>query len=132
MKLASLTAILFFISMGNIPSVHAAPGRTAMQEVEATGEGANANEAFKQAVNDAIRQVVGTLVSAENLVNNDRVLKDEVLTLSDGSVEKVISQEKVKSDNGTWQVKLKCIVRKGQLYGKLQESKLPTVKFDGV
>lgn len=104
----------------------------AMQEVEATGTGATEEEAFKQAVVDAVRQVVGALVSAENVVKNDRVIKDEVLTLSNGFVDKVLNRDKTKMDDGTWQVKLRCIVRKGQLYGKLQKANVPTVKFDGV
>ena len=109
-----------------------AKGVPALQEVEAAGQGANADDAFKQAVVDAVRQVVGTLVSAENVVNNDRVIKDQVLTLSNGFVEKVIKQEKSKSDDGTWQVKLKCMVRKGQVYDKLRTANVPTVKFDGL
>jgi len=113
-------------------SASAGKGVPTMQEVEATGAGATEDEAFKQAVVDAVRQVVGTLVSAENVINNDRVIKDEVLTLSDGFVEKVLSQAKVKLDDGTWQAKLKCIVRKGQLFGKLQKANVPTIKFDGV
>lgn len=110
----------------------AAKGVPALQEVEATGTGSTENEAFKQAVVDAVRQVVGTLVSAENVIKNDRVIKDEVLTLSNGFVEKVLNQDKTKMDDGTWQMKLKCIVRKGQLYGNLQKARVPTIKFDGV
>ena len=113
-------------------SASAGKGVPTMQELQATGAGATEDEAFKQAVVDAVRQVVGTLVSAENVINNDRVIKDEVLTLSDGFVEKVLSQDKAKLDDGTWQVKLKCIVRKGQLFGKLQKANVPTIKFDGV
>jgi hypothetical protein len=106
-------------------------GVPAVQEVDATGEGATEDEAFRQAVVDAVRQVVGTLVSAENVVSNERVIKDEVLTLSNGFVEKVLNQDKTKLDDGTWQVKLKCIVRRGQVYSKLQQARVPTVKVDG-
>ena len=113
------------------PRPETTSGPAPFQEVDATGQGTSEDDAFKQAVNDAVRQVVGTLVSAENVINNDRVIKDEVLTLSNGFVEKVLSQDKTKLDDGTWQVKLKCIVRKGQLYGRLQEVKVPTVKFEG-
>lgn len=132
MKRNFFTVILLLVSLATICSAYAQSGPPPLQEVEATGQGTNADDAFKQAVIDAVRQVVGTLVSAENVIENDRVIKDEVLTLSNGFVEKVLSQEKTKLDDGTWQVKLKCIVRKGQLYGKLQEVKVPTVKFEGV
>jgi hypothetical protein len=110
----------------------AAKGVPATQEVEATGTGTTENEAFKQAVVDAVRQVVGTLVSAENVVKNDRVVKDEVLTLSNGFVEKVLKQEKNQQADGSWLVRLKCVIRKGQLYRNLQKANVPTIKFDGV
>ena len=132
MKKTSLSIILLLALLAAISNAYAQSGPPPMQEVEATGQAADADAAFKQAVNDAVRQVVGTLVSAENVVNNERVIKDQVLTLSDGFVEKVLNQDKTKLDDGTWQVKLKCIVRKGQLYGRLQEVKVPTVKFEGV
>lgn len=132
MKKTSLSIILLVALLAAISNAYAQSGPPPMQEVEATGQAADADAAFKQAVNDAVRQVVGTLVSAENVINNERVIKDQVLTLSDGFVEKVLNQDKTKLDDGTWQVKLKCIVRKGQVYGRLQEVKVPTVKFEGV
>ena len=102
------------------------------QEVDASGQGTTENDAFKQAVVDAVRQVVGTLVTSENVVNNERVIQDKILTVSNGFVEKVLSQNKKKLADGTWVVNLKCVVRKGQLYGSLQKANVPTVKFDGV
>jgi|GEM_PF-4510043 len=109
-----------------------AKGVPAMEEVEATGAGVTEDEAYRQAVVDAVRQVVGTLVSAENVVKNDRIIKDEVLTLSNGFVEKVLEREKTRQPDGSWEVRLKCIVRNGQVYGKLQKAKVPTIKFDGL
>lgn len=135
----NLLSVLLMFSGVNTPAQEgpattardAAKGVPALQEVVATGTGLTEDEAFKQAIVDAVRRVVGTLVSAENVVKNDRVIKDEVLTLSNGFVEKVLNQDKTKMDDGTWQVKLKCIVRKGQLYGKLQGAKIPTIKLEG-
>ena len=132
MKKTSLAIILLLALLAAISNTYAQSGPPPMQEVEASGQAADADTAFKQAVNDAVRQVVGTLVSAENVIKNERVIKDEVLLLSNGFVEKVLNQDKTKLDDGTWQVKLKCIVRKGQLYGRLQEANVPTIKFDGV
>jgi len=102
-----------------------------MMVVDATGSGVTEDEAFRQAVVDAVRQVVGTLVSAESVVSNDKVIKDQVLTLSKGFVEKVLSREKSKQADGTWEVKLKCIVRKGQVYSTLKTANVPLVKVDG-
>lgn len=107
-------------------------GVAPVQEIEAAGEGATEDETFRQAVVDAVRQVVGTLVSAENVVSNEKVIKDQVLTLSNGFVEKIIKRERRKLASGTWEVKLRCLVRKGQVYDKLREANVPTVRFDGV
>ena len=82
-----------------------------LEEVESIGEGVSENDAFKQAVVDAVRQVTGTLVASETLIEDEEVIKDEVLTLSNGFVEKVLEQKKTKNSDGTWTVKLKCVVR---------------------
>lgn len=102
-----------------------------LEKVESIGEGASENDAFKQAVVDAVRQVTGTLVASETLIEDEEVIKDEVLTLSNGFVEKVLEQKKTKNSDGTWTVKLKCIVRKGKVYEKLKEAHVPTIKVDG-
>lgn len=102
-----------------------------LEEVESSGEGVSENDAFRQAVVDAVRQVTGTLVASETLIEDEEVIKDEVLTLSNGFVEKVLEQKKTKNSDGTWTVKLKCIVRKGKVYEKLKEAHIPTIKVDG-
>lgn len=132
MKAFFIILILLLVTILPIPGVSAESGPPPMQEVEATGQGINADEAFKQAVIDAVRQVVGTLVSAENVISNDKLIKDEVLTLSNGFVEQVIKQEKSKTVDGAWNVKLRCVVRKGQVYDVLQKANVPTTKVDGI
>ena len=102
-----------------------------LQEVEAKGTGITEDEAFKQAVVDAVRQAVGTLVTSENVVKNDKLIKDEILTFSNGFVEKVIKKE-TRNLDGVWETKLICMVRKGKLYDTLQLAKIPTVQIDGV
>ena len=134
-SLASGVGGLLAQDSATAPSRAAGPpgkGGLAAQEVDAAGEGATEDEAFRQAVVDAVRQVVGTLVSAENVVSNEKVIKDEVLTLSNGFVEKVIKRGRRKLPSGSWEVKLRCLVRKGQVYDKLREANVPTVRFDGV
>ena len=132
MKTFFITLSLLLVTILPIPGVSAESGPPPMQEVEATGQGITEDEAFKQAVVDAVRQVVGTLVSAENIISNDKLIKDEVLTLSNGFVEQVIKQEKSKTVDGAWNVKLRCVVRKGQVYDVLQKANVPTTKVDGI
>ena len=131
MKILMLTLVTLLL-FGAVINCKAESGPPAFAETEVTGRGATEDEAFKQAVVEAVRSVVGTLVTAENVVSNDQVIKDKVLTLSNGFVEKVLEQKKQKLTDGTYEVALKCVVRKGQLYGTLKEANVPTVKFDGV
>ena len=123
--------ILFAIATVNVWNLNAESEPDPLQEVEASGEGINENDAFKQAVVDAVRQVTGTLVTSETLIQEENVIKEEILSLSNGFVEKVLEQKKIKNPDGTWAVKLKCVVRKGKVYEKLKEVNVPTIKFDG-
>ena len=113
-------------------SCHAESGPPTFVIADVTGRGSTEDAAFKQAVVEAVRSVVGTLVTAENVVANDQVIQDKVLTLSNGFVEKVLEQKKRQITDGTYEVALKCIIRKGQLYGSLKNAKVPTMKFDGI
>ena len=54
--------------------------------VTATGIGKDADAALRNALRNAVRQVVGTLVDAQQLVSNDALVKDEILTHSAGYV----------------------------------------------
>jgi hypothetical protein len=141
MKIASIVAVFLSActldgaALANNSNPIAARNQTVpkMQEVDASGSGETPQEAFKQAVTDAVRKVVGTLVSAETALQNGDIIKDQFLTLSNGFIEKVISKEETRQPNGTWVVKLKCVVRKGEIYGTLKEKNIPvSTKFDGV
>ncbi len=116
---------------GQNPPLRAPTGASATQVVDATGSGASEDEAFKQAVVDAVRQVVGTLVSAETKESNEKIIKDQVLTLNKGFVQQVLSREKSRQPDGTWEVKLKCIVSKEQVRSTLISINVPTVRVDG-
>ncbi|SDM86953.1 hypothetical protein SAMN04488502_10861 [Dendrosporobacter quercicolus] len=60
---------------------------TAMaKEVSVQGFGLNREEAINDALRNAVEQTVGTLVSAETLVKNMRMVKDEIYTNSKGYV----------------------------------------------
>lgn len=63
--------------------------------VKARGVGANKVEALKDAYRDAVERAVGLYVDAEQIVENDKVIKDQILTQSNAYIEKfeVIGKE---------------------------------------
>lgn len=130
-----LTSLLFCLLVANFSSLgtrlRAAPLALTQEVDGASGQGTTENEARLQAYRDAIQQVVGVLVTSKNVVDNEKVIQDKILSVSNGFIDKILKEEKKQLADGTWQVNINCIVRKGELYGSLQKANVPTVKFDG-
>ena len=89
--------------------------------VSATGYGASVEEAKKDAVRNAIRQAVGELAGAETLVENDELVKDKILTLSNAVVTKADYGEPRAAGDGLWEVAVQALVKKGRLNQALEE-----------
>lgn len=102
----------------------------ATQTVIAEGVGANEDEALKDAFRVAVRQVVGAVVDAETLVKNDDVVKDQVLTYSDGFIkeQKVISTKK---DGGLVRTTIQATVERRKVIQKLQAANVTVKKIEG-
>lgn len=101
-------------------------------DVVATGYGMTVREATKAALRSAVEQVVGTMVDATTLVENDKLIEDEILTCSAGMIasSKAIGEPK-KSPDGIYTVKVKASVKKSQLQEKLRATSAVNVALDG-
>lgn len=55
-----------------------AQGQDQLVDVVATGYGTTVREATKAALRSAVEQVVGTMVDATTLVENDKLIEDEI------------------------------------------------------
>ncbi|MFZ4596629.1 MAG: hypothetical protein ACOYOF_20410 [Verrucomicrobiaceae bacterium] len=89
------------------------------QAVVADGVGKTENDALKDAFRNAVQQVVGLVLDADVLVRNDAVIRDQVLTYSDGFVHKydVLSQ---RIENGLTHVRISAVVEHRSLVEKLE------------
>lgn len=118
---AGLTVALSTINAADPPEV---------VTVVADGTGTTIEEATKDAIRNAVRQVVGVLIDAETQVKNDEVIADKVIALSNGFVKKF---EKVseKKEGGLIRVKIKAQVEKGQVTASLKAAKVITTAVDG-
>jgi len=56
--------------------------------VVASGIGKTEDAALKQAFSNAVTQVVGTIVDAETMVQNDKIISEQILTYSNAIVTK--------------------------------------------
>ena len=100
------------------------------QTVFAEGVGTTKEEALKDAFRAAVRQVVGEVVDGETLVKNEELVKDQVLTYSDG----FIPEHKVTSDkheNGIFRVGIQAKVQRRSVVMKLKAAKITLKNLDG-
>ena len=85
------------------------------------GTGADRAEALKDAYRDAIERAVGMYVDAEQMVKNEELVKDQILTQSNAYIEeyKVLKEET--RANGIVELKISANVRKTVLTRKLSD-----------
>lgn len=90
------------------------------RKVVATGYGYSAEEATSQALRSAVEQAVGAVVGGQTVIENDEVIKDEVLSLSHGFVKthRVLATEGNATDG--FEVTVVAIVTERQLMQTLE------------
>lgn len=81
----------------------------------AFGSGTNKEEAIKNALREALEQTYGTFVSSNTQLVNDELVKDDIVSVSSGNIEKysVLSTEDLK--DGRTSVNLKATISIGRL-----------------
>ena len=102
-----------------------------VQTTVSQGIGSSADAALKDALNQAVQQVVGSLVNSETLVKNDKLIKEEILTHSNGYVKKYHVLKKVHPiSNGMYSVTIKAEVVEQTLKERLNNINVTQVTLD--
>jgi hypothetical protein len=91
-------------------------------EVNAKGQGESVEAAQKDAIRNAIKMAVGELVGSKTLVENDDLVEDKILTLSNAMVEKADYGAAKSIGDGLFEVTVKALVKKGQLNQELEKA----------
>lgn len=107
MKIKSVIITFFSCLLLAMPLVAQAP-----QEVTLTvsSDGPTKEEATKNALRSAIEQAYGAFVSANTTILNDELVKDEIVTISNGSIKDYKEISAVQTDNGNHFVTLSATV----------------------
>ncbi|MDZ4849972.1 MAG: hypothetical protein SGI77_11860 [Pirellulaceae bacterium] len=108
------------------------PGNGQTQKVVAEGVGATADEALKDAFRNAVQHVVGAVVDAETLVENDKIIADKVLSYSNGfitSFDEVLGSKTLQG--GLHRIKIKAQVERRSVIAKLKAADVTMKAFDG-
>jgi len=96
------------------------------KEVVSTGYGRNEKEALKHAFNAAVEQYVGIVIDSETLVQNGKLIKDEIITASNGYIQNynVLS---TKNDDGFFEVTIKASVKSQKIFEKITNLNIATI-----
>lgn len=89
--------------------------------VTARGTGITESDARKNALVNAMQQAVGSFMDTETLVENDQLIHDQVLSVSDGFVRKsdLIGSSK-KNNEGLYEVSIRAEVERGKVQERLK------------
>ena len=85
------------------------------RRVTVDGVGATADEALKDCFRKAVSTVMGSIIDAETRVENDRLVLERILTLSDGYVESYEELGKAYSEGGLVHRRIVAVVRRDSL-----------------
>ena len=109
-----------------------AEAATSQKKITVVGLGVSPDAAEKQAITDAVRQAVGAYIDSDTLVQNEEVIKDRILTVSNGFVKeyKVIAPAR-KRDDGLFEIQIVAKVEINQLLAALKSTSLIHADLDG-
>ncbi|WP_027187761.1 hypothetical protein [Desulfovibrio cuneatus] len=107
-------------------------GATAEREVLSTGLGLTEEAARKQAFRSAVQNVIGAMVITETLVQNEELVRDKVLSHSDGYISKATQVGPARPlEGGLVEVTMRVTVKSDRLKAKLSDENISQVRFDG-
>ena len=89
--------------------------------VRGKGTGADRAEALKDAYRDAVERAVGLYVDAEQMMKNEDLVKDQILTQSNAYIEKYDVAKETTKPNGLVKVQILAEVRKAALTKKISD-----------
>ena len=94
---------------------------TEIVKVKGCGVGADRAEALKDAYRDAVERAVGLYVDAEQMMKNEDLVKDQILTQSNAYIEKYDVAKETTKPNGLVKVQILAEVRKAALTKKISD-----------
>lgn len=101
-----------------------------IEKVVSVGAGETADAARLDAIRNAVEQVIGTYVSSDTMVQNNALIKDEILSFSGGYVRdlRVVATER---GEGLFRTKIEASVVSTKLKRKIQALNIATKTVDG-
>ncbi len=99
-------------------------------QIVAQGVGLDADSALRNAYSNAIQQALGLYVDASTLVQNDQIIKDQVLTHSRGLIQEVTTVSQG-IENGLMTVSIRATIKKQPLVDHITPVIKTSARIDG-
>ena len=80
-----------------------------------SGQGKTQDEAKQKALRSAIEQAFGTFISSKTEILNDKLVKDEIVSVTNGNIEKFDVISEIQIPDGGYAITLKAIVSVSKL-----------------
>ena len=112
---------LMVVAAGLLAASFAIAQDVEIVKVKGRGVGADKTEALKDAYRDAVERAVGLYVDAEQMMKNEELVKDQILTQSNAYIEKYDVVKEDAKPNGLVEVQILAEVRKTALTKKISD-----------
>jgi len=123
-----LTVFIFVLAFALLNNVYSQDNKTVT--ITVTGSGKTQQEALQTALRNAIEQAFGTFISSNTTILNDELVKDEIVSVSNGNIQKYEVLAEVQTQDGKWNNTVKAIISIDKLTS-FSESKGIRVDFKG-
>ncbi len=131
-KSTLILMVLVFLTTFVSSLAFAAQATTGEKEVVMIGIGTTEDKAKQQAYRSAIQSVIGAMVLSETIVENESLVRDKILSHSDGYVVKATQIGATRQlEGGLLEVTMRITVKSEQLKAKLQSENITMASMDG-
>ncbi len=120
--------LILIVSIALGINAHAQDDKTVTLVV--SGQGKTQDEAKQNALRSAIEQAFGTFISSKTEILNDNLVKDEIVSVASGNIQKFEIISEVQIPNGVFATSLRAIVSVTKLTSFV-ESKGIEIEFKG-
>ncbi len=120
--------LILIVSLALSINVYAQDDKTVTLVV--SGQGKTQDEAKQNALRNAIEQAFGTFISSKTEILNDNLVKDEIVSVANGNIQKFEVISEVQIPSGNYATSLKATVSVTKLTSFV-ESKGVVVEFKG-
>lgn len=112
---------LMVVAAGLLAASFAIAQDVEIVKVKGRGIGTDKTEALKDAYRDAVERAVGLYVDAEQMMENEELVKDQILTQSNAYIEKYDVAKETTKPNGLVEIQILAEVRKTALTKKISD-----------